>query len=349
MTDQVYFEVFGNLGVITLNRPKALNALTLEMCEAITRVLIAWQDDERIGAVLIEGAGERAFCAGGDIIMLYESGRAGDGRAEAFWRAEYALNELIHRYKKPYIALIDGIVMGGGVGLSVHGRYRVCGDTTLFAMPETGIGYFPDVGGTYFLPRLGRALGNWLGLTGARLKTAQTFAYGIANLYVPSAKHEQLKTALGKTPLDGSDAMVENVLNEFSQKLPLPAPRPDALEAFAQDSVFDILSALQSEKSEWSQTQIQALLAKSPFAVMVTFEALRRGAQLDFKGAMRQELDLSLNFLKTPDFYEGVRAAVIDKDRNPKWKDKGIEDVCLGDIEQVFTSARSALTFIGED
>jgi enoyl-CoA hydratase len=165
MTDQIESCVVGNLGHITLNRPKALNALTLDMCEEITRLLVAWEKSPDIGAVLIDGKGDRAFCAGGDVILLHDSGKAGDARAEQFWRVEYALNELIHRYSNPYITLIDGFVMGGGVGLSVHGQFRIAGDATMFAMPETGIGYFPDVGGSYFLPRLGMDVGQWLGLT----------------------------------------------------------------------------------------------------------------------------------------------------------------------------------------
>ena len=231
MTEQVHFEVFGNLGKITLNRPKALNALTTEMCTAMIKIMQAWEDDPRIGAVLVEGAGERAFCAGGDIIMLHDSAKAGDPRAEEFWRTEYALNELIYRYKKPYIAMIDGIVMGGGVGLSVHARLRVAGDNTLFAMPETGIGYFPDVGGTYFLPRLGRDIGNWLGLTGARLKTAQTCAFGIANVYIPSENHETFVTALGKADLDGLDGPVMDVIKHYVKQPDMPDNLPAAIAA----------------------------------------------------------------------------------------------------------------------
>ena len=180
MTTEIKSRIIGNLGHITLNRPKALNALTLDMCNELTRLLRAWEADSAIGAVLIDGAGDRAFCAGGDVILLHDSGKAGDKRAETFWRTEYALNEYISRYPKPYIALIDGFVMGGGVGLSVHGRLRVAGDTTRFAMPETGIGYFPDVGGTYFLPRLGNSIGNWLGLTGANIGPGQSCAIGVA-------------------------------------------------------------------------------------------------------------------------------------------------------------------------
>lgn len=189
MNDEIQSRVVGNLGHITLNRPKALNALTLNMCEEITRLLLAWEQDDNIGAVLIDGAGERAFCAGGDVILLHDSGKAGDDRAEQFWRTEYALNELIHCYSKPYITLIDGFVMGGGVGLSVHGQFRVAGDATMLAMPETGIGYFPDVGGTYFLPRLGLDVGRWLGLTGARLNAAQSLKLGVANVFIPSDRH----------------------------------------------------------------------------------------------------------------------------------------------------------------
>ncbi len=346
MTDQIHFEVFGNLGKITLNRPKALNALTTEMCKAMTKVMLAWQDDPRIGAVLIEGAGDRAFCAGGDIIMLHESGKTGDGRAEEFWRTEYALNELIHRYKKPFIAMIDGIVMGGGVGLSVHGRLRVAGDKTLFAMPETGIGYFPDVGGTYFLPRLGRGIGNWLGLTGARLKTEQTCAFGIANVYIPSENHEAFMTALGKAPLDGLDGPVMEVIKHFVKQPDMPDMLPEAIEAFDKDTLPEIYTSLKADKSEWAAKQLSLLERNSPLAIYITFEALRRGGHFSFREAMRQELDLSLNFMHIDDFYEGVRAAVIDKDRNPKWAAASIDDVNFDDIRQAFEQAKDELQFL---
>ncbi|PHR54583.1 MAG: enoyl-CoA hydratase [Robiginitomaculum sp.] len=346
MTDQVHFEVFGNLGVITLNRPKALNALTTEMCAAITKTMLAWEEDTRIGAVLVQGAGDRAFCAGGDIIMLHDSGKARDGRAEEFWRVEYALNDLIYRYKKPYISLIDGIVMGGGVGLSVHGRYRIAGDNTLFAMPETGIGYFPDVGGTYFLPRLGKAIGNWLGMTGARLKTAQTYALGIANAYIPTERHGDVITALSKAQLDGSDIAVLNILETLVQAPPKFEALPSVIEAFAKDTPAEILRALHADDSEWAQKQASLLHSKSPLAVCITFEALRQGAHLNFRDAMCQELGISLAFMTTQDFYEGVRAAVIDKDRNPKWSSESLEAVNLSEIERHFIVAKKPLMFL---
>ena len=339
MTDQIKSRVIGNLGHITLNRPKALNALTHEMCEDITRLLVAWEKDSNIGAVVIDGAGDRAFCAGGDVIMLHDSGKAGDDRAEAFWRLEYALNELIYRYSKPYITLIDGFVMGGGVGLSVHGRIRVAGDNTIFAMPETGIGYFPDVGGTYFLPRLDVEIGQWVGLTGARLNTALSCELGVANTYVPTADHGALIEALGEAELDGSDSAVANVIMNFVKAPPKAEALPAAISAFGEKSVPAILRALDADGSEWAQKQAATLRKKSPLATCTTFEALRRGEGLAFREAMRQELDLSLNFLKTQDFYEGIRAQLIDKDRNPKWSHDSVDDVTVAQVQRNFQTA----------
>jgi len=336
MTTEIKFRIIGNLGHITLNRPKALNALTYAMCEEITRLLVVWEKDPKIGAVLIDGAGDRAFCAGGDVILLHDSGKAGDKRAENFWRIEYALNELIHRYSKPYITLIDGFVMGGGVGLSVHGRLRVAGDDTVFAMPETGIGYFPDVGGTYFLPRLGMELGQWLGLTGARLDAGQSYAVGVANAYVPSAQHGALIKALGKAKLDGTDSSVANVMMRFVKTPPKSEAIPKAVQAFGEKTVPAILRELDKEGSEWAAKQAKNIRRKSPLAMCVTFEALRRGAKMNFKEVMTQELDISLGFLRTQDFYEGIRAQLIDKDRNPKWSHANVNDVTEPQVQRVF-------------
>jgi enoyl-CoA hydratase len=336
MTDEIQYRVIGNLGHITLNRPKALNALTYAMCEKITELLLEWEDNSEIGAVLIDGAGDRAFCAGGDVILLHDSGKAGDSRAEEFWRIEYALNELIHCYSKPYISLIDGFVMGGGVGLSVHGRYRVAGDATVFAMPETGIGYFPDVGGTFFLPRLGMSVGQWLGLTGARLNVGQTCDIGIANLYVPTDKHSDLIEALGMADLDGTDSRVNKVLEAFSQVPPAHDAIPKAIKAFNCGSVPEILLSLDRDNSEWAAKQAKNIRRKSPIAMCVTFEALKRGINMTFRQVMTQELDISLNFLRTQDFYEGIRSQLIDKDRNPKWSHSSVDEVSPAQVEQLF-------------
>jgi len=339
MTDEITSRVVGGLGHIKLNRPKALNALTFAMCEEIARLLVAWEQDPNVGAVLIDGAGDRAFCAGGDIILLHDSGKAGDDRAEAFWRIEYSLNELIHRYSKPYIALIDGIVMGGGVGLSVHGRYRIAGGKTLFAMPETGIGYFPDLGGSYFLPRLGKEIGRWLGLTGARLDGGQSMALGVANAYVETENHADLIEALGLAELDGSEAAVDKVLAQFATSAPQTALIPDAINAFAAPNVEAIIQTLDADASEWADAQAAILRKKSPYALSVTDEALRLGAKMDFRAAMTQELDISLNFLKTPDFYEGIRAQVIDKDRNPRWLHETVGAVTDDQVSKMFETA----------
>ncbi|NNC38104.1 MAG: enoyl-CoA hydratase/isomerase family protein [Hyphomonadaceae bacterium] len=346
MTNEIKSRVVGNLGHITLNRPKALNALTQAMCDEITRLMVAWENDPNIGAVLVDGSGDRAFCAGGDVILLHDSGKAGDKRAETFWRNEYALNDLIYRYKKPYITLIDGIVMGGGVGLSVHGRHRVAGNSTMFAMPETGIGYFPDVGGTFFLPRLGMAVGQWLGLTGARMKMRQVCEAGIANSFVPSDQHEALIEALGAADLDGSDVAVLKVMSDFVQRPPAADPIPKSVNAFSASSVGGILTALDADGSEWAQAQAENLRKKSPVALSVTFEAIRRGAKLSFRDAMSQELDISLGFLNTQDFYEGIRAQLIDKDRNPKWSAEDLSGVTAMEISRHFVPTPTPLKFL---
>lgn len=336
----------GAIGHITLDRPEALNALTEEMCVEMTKALQAYARDPSIGAVVVDGAGERAFCAGGDVILLHDSGKAGDNRAENFWRTEYALNEYIFRYPKPYITLIDGFVMGGGVGLSVHGRLRVAGDTTRFAMPETGIGYFPDVGGTYFLPRLGIAIGNWLGLTGANIGPALACELGVANAYIPTDKHDELTQALAETNLDGSDLAVINVMQDFVKHPPQSESLPDAISCFDEPTVPAILRALETEGSEWAMKQAKTLRRKSPLALSVTLEALRRGAKLPFREAMERELDYSLGFLKTQDFYEGIRAQLIDKDRNPKWSHE-MDGVTQAQVSRVLARhAQTPLEFL---
>lgn len=345
MTDQIISRVIGNLGHITLNRPKALNALTLDMVREVTRLMVAWEADDNIGAVIVDGAGERAFCAGGDVILLHDSGKAGDSRAEQFWREEYILNEYISRYAKPYICLIDGFVMGGGVGLSVHGRLRIAGDNTLFAMPETGIGYFPDVGGTYFLPRLPDHAGNWLGLTGARIDKDMACALGVANAYVPSNQHGDVIEALGHASLDGSDAAVVNVLMRYvrpTQNVDMPA----GLSCFGEATVPAILRALDAQSDEWSAKQAGSIRKKSPLAIVTTFEALRKGRDLTFRAAMDQELNISLGFLETQDFYEGIRAQLIDKDRNPKWSHDSVDSVSEIQSARVFRKRAERLNYI---
>jgi len=313
----------GSVGRITLNRPKALNALDQGMIEAITAALLAWRDDPEVQAVIVDGAGEKGFCAGGDIRMLAESGKAGDERAWRFWRDEYRLNTLIAEYPKPYVALIDGITMGGGVGVSVHGDFRVAGDRTVFAMPETGIGFHPDVGGAYFLPRLPGRLGYWMGLTGARLKAADCLASGVATHYVPSARQGELLARLTRETLDHDGERLEAILGEFETD---PGPSDLALSMPLIDAAFDapdvdaVLARLDAAGDRWSRGQAEILHAKSPTSLELTFEALSRGASLSLREVMAQDLRVSMRCLAPgSDFYEGVRAVILDKDNQPHW------------------------------
>ena len=329
--DDILFERRGGLAVVTLNRPAALNALTLDMALAFDRELHAWESDGAVAAVLIQGAGERAFCAGGDIRRLYDAGRAGDSYPGDFYRHEYRLNARIHGLRKPYIALMDGIVMGGGVGLSVHGTFRVAGDRTLFAMPETGIGLFPDVGGSYFLPRLRDWFGMFLALTGTRLKAADAVGAGVCDLYVPSDRRPDLVAALAAAGLAGdARATVMAVLQRFAAD-PGPAPllpqRAAITRCFDQDSVEAILAALEANGREWAALTAKVMRDKSPTSMKITHRQVRAGARLDFQDCMRMEYRMAVACAASHDFYEGVRAAVIDKDGRPRWRPASLEEV----------------------
>lgn len=323
MTDDLIIRRAGDCGRITLNRPQALNALNQDMVDGMTAALLDWREDASVKAVVVDGAGEKGFCAGGDIRMLAESGKAGDGRAWRFWRDEYRLNTLIQEYPKPYIALIDGITMGGGVGVSVHGDFRVAGDRTMFAMPETGIGFHPDVGGAYFLPRLAGEIGTWMGLTGARLKAADCILTGVATHYVPSDQRQALIDALEGTALDHDGEAVETLLARFSGDAgpsDLSLTRALIDSAFAGDDVAAMAERLEAAGDAWSLQQLKILRSKSPTACAVTLAALRRGAALGFREVMSQDLRVSMRCLdEGSDFYEGVRAVILDKDNAPKW------------------------------
>lgn len=323
MTSLINARKTGSVGRITLNRPEALNALNQEMVDALVKALLAWRDDDAVKAIVVDGAGGKGFCAGGDIRMLAESGRAGGEEAWKFWRDEYQLNTLIAEYPKPYIALIDGITMGGGVGISVHGSHRVAGDRTVFAMPETGIGFHPDVGGAYFLPRLKGETGMWMGLTGARLKAADSLAAGVATHYVPSDRQEALIAALESADLDADGEAVEDILEAHAgdpgaSDLALLGGLIDA--AFAGDDLAEMKARLEAAGDGWSAKQLSILNSKSPTSCAVTLEALRRGAGLELREVMAQDLRVSMRLLADgSDFYEGVRAVIIDKDNAPQW------------------------------
>jgi enoyl-CoA hydratase len=327
------FERRGAVGLITLNRPKALNALTHAMCLEIHAKLKEWANDDSVGCVVIRGAGERAFCAGGDIRALYESGRARTSYIFDFYRDEYLLNATIKHYPKPYVALISGIVMGGGVGVSLHGSHRVADETMLFAMPETGIGLFPDVGGSYFLPRLPGEIGMYLGLTGTRFKTGDALLAGIATHFVPAAKRDALVAALaeGKSP--------DAAMNELSVRIgaeTLPDLHPEIDRIFSNTSVEAILAALDADPSPWAAETAKSMLTKSPTASKLAFRQIRNGKTLDFDNCMRMEFRMVNRVIAGHDFYEGVRATIIDKDGAPKWQPTSLAEVSDADIDVYF-------------
>ena len=342
MSDQepeLLWHVEGEAGLIVLNRPAALNALTLEMVRLMEQALDAFEQDPRVTRVIVTGAGAKAFCAGGDIRKLYEAGRAGDHESQlTFWREEYLLNMRIKTYPKPYIALIDGIVMGGGVGVSQHGHYRVAGDKYLFAMPEVGIGFFPDVGATYFLPRLPDRFGWFVGLTGARVKAGDAVAFGLADVYVPSAD----LPALRQTLIDG--APVEASLKAASRPAPageLAALWPKVRNCFQSLSIADCLACLEADPAQAGAAVAADLRRKSPFSVALTAEQLRQGQGLaqsgqDIADAMQIEYRLVSRIIAEPDFYEGIRAAIVDRDQTPQWRHARIEDVPQAEIMAMF-------------
>ncbi len=313
----------GRIGRITLNRPQALNALDLPMIRAMTAALHAWQDDPAIHAVVVDGAGGKAFCAGGDIREVRQQSLNGQhDMIEAFFAEEYALNRLIAEYRKPCIALVDGFCLGGGVGVSVHGAYRVATEHAMFAMPETAIALFPDVGATYVLPRLPGAIGMWMALTGARLLGADAVQAGLATHYVPRAQLAALSDALAT---DGPGA-----LGRFAETVPVgdfPARRALIDRCFGAESVADIITRLQAEDCDWAQEQLKTLRSVSPSSVLWSFALVRAGAGRTLAQCLDAELRLTRRVTRHPDFIEGVRAMLVDKDRTPKWSPARIEDV----------------------
>jgi enoyl-CoA hydratase len=322
----------GRVGRIVLNRPQALNALDLAMIRACTRALTAWRDDPHVHAVVIEGAGDRAFCAGGDVRALRQYELDGEHhKAETFFLEEYELNLMIATYPKPYVALIDGLCMGGGIGLSVHAPYRVATEHAAFAMPETAIGFFPDIGATFFLPRLPGEIGTYLGLTGLRMQGADAVHAGLATHFTLRSGLPALSRALAE---DGPAALGSHAgpLPAFS----LVSHRAAIDRCFGADSMREIMQRLEASGDEWATRTLAALRAVSPSALCWTLEALRRGANLTLPQGQSAELALTRTTMRHPDFAEGVRAMVVDKDRKPRWQPARIEEVDPAVIAAMF-------------
>lgn len=336
---EVLFEKRGNIGLITLNRPKALNSLTHGMCVAIKNQLDEWKISPSVQAAVVVGAGDKAFCAGGDVVKVTQSYQAGTTEWRDFFHDEYLMNIAIDEFPKPYISLADGITMGGGVGVSIPGDFWVSTEKTLFAMPETGLGLFPDVGGGWFLPRLPGDTGMYLALTGARIKAPDLFALGITSHHVRSDQIDDVIAALAGAEIkDNRDA--KEVLDQFHND---PEPAPMALYfddidgAFSGVRVDEIIHALELDESEWAQKQFKILMTKSPTSLKLTFNQLRRSEVLDnFRDNMRMEYRMVNRVMEANDFYEGVRAILIDKDNTPEWNPNSLDRVSEEDIAHYF-------------
>lgn len=344
-TDDVIIEQIGDKGVITLNRPKALNALDLSMIRKIHPQLKKWSNESSVKFVIIKGTGDKAFCAGGDIRAIADARTSSDKSVQRdFFREEYMLNNAIGTFKVPWIALIDGITMGGGVGLSVHGRYRVATEKTLFAMPETAIGLFPDVGGGYFLPRLPGKLGIYLALTGFRLKGRNVHWAGVATHFVESKKIADLEKellALKSTTVDE----VDKILSSFHNQCSLDKDKPFVLaehlskinQLFSGATMEEIFSNLDRDQSDWAKAQLEILKKMSPTSMKVTLHQLQEGAHLNLQQVLKMEYRLSQRTMLGNDFFEGVRAVIIDKDQNPNWNPATVEGVTADTINKYFS------------
>lgn len=335
MSDEVLITVEHRVGRIRLNRPKAIHALTPGMCETIITALLDWRKDDSIQAVMIDHAEGRGFCAGGDIALIANSAKSDCVEAEHFFFTEYQMNHLLFVYEKPIVAFIDGVTMGGGVGLSLPCRYRVATERTMFAMPETGIGLFPDVGGGWYLPRLPGRIGAYLATTGGRIDGSDCRAVGLATHYVSSEALEALKTEILADPTALADRL--GAADETPPPSKLIDQRALIDRFFASDRYEDILAALRDDGSEWAQKQLAVLSTKSPQTIKVALRQLATGAELDsFADNMRMEYRLACHIIRRPDFAEGVRAVIFDKDNAPKWDPATPEAVTDDLIDSLF-------------
>jgi enoyl-CoA hydratase len=341
--EDVLVTVDRGFGLIRLNRPKAINSLTPPMVSAISQALTDWEHDDDISAVVLSGEGERGLCAGGDIVdVVYKSARGDHDLASSFWRDEYLMNAQIARYPKPFVSLMDGIVMGGGVGVSAHGSTRVVTDTTKMAMPEVGIGFIPDAGGTYILSRTPGLLGIHAALTGAPFAAADAIAMGFADRFVP---HDKLAEFSDAIVADGIDAALASYATEPPAS-ELLAQRHWIDDCYAGETVENIVAALRGHDAGPANDAANLIMTRSPVSVSVALEAVRRAAKLDtLEDVLRQEYRTSCGSLRSHDLVEGIRAQVIDKDRNPKWSPPSLAAVTKADIDGYFAPQNPDLTF----
>lgn len=339
--EDILVNVRNGVGILTLNRPKAINSLNEAMVSGMAAALDAWEHDDTVHTVLLTGAGERGLCAGGDVVALYHSAKVGGADARRFWYDEYRLNARIGSYPKPYVALMDGIVMGGGVGVAAHGSVRVATDSTKMAMPEVGIGFIPDVGGTYLLSRAPGALGLHAALTGAPFSGADAIAMGFADHYVP---HDSLAEFTEAVVNDGVEhALAAHAIEPPAS--PLLAHRDWIDTCYVGDTVADILAALR-EHGTAAGDAANLIATRSPVSLAVTLQAVRRAAKLDtLEEVLQQEYRTSCASVRSHDFVEGIRAQLVDKDRNPQWSPASNAEVTQADVDAYFVPADPDLTF----
>src|SRR6201993_4849917 len=332
-SDEVVVRVENRMGLIVLNRPKAINSLTDSMVKTIHATLSGWEHDDDVSAVMISGAGDRGLCAGGDVVAIYHSARGDAVQARRFWHAEYLLNSHIGRYSKPLVALMDGIVMGGGIGIGAHAHTRVVTDTSKLAMPEVGIGFIPDVGGTYLLSRAPGLLGLHAALTGTPFSGADAIAMGLADHYVHHDRLPHFNTKIVGDDIDPPPS-------------PLVAQRDWIDRCYAGETVFDIVAALRRDEATAANEAADMIATRSPVALAVTLRAVRKAAQLGtLEDVLRQEYRVSCAALRSHDLVEGIRAQLIDKDRNPKWSPASLAAVSDADVDAFFAPAGDELTF----
>lgn len=350
MTEFVKTQVSGRTGIITLNRPSALNSLSLDMVRAMTSVLLQWQDDSDIAAVFVHGSSEKAYCAGGDIRFFHQKGIAtptsGSALIEDFFTEEYALNYLIHCYSRPYVALMDGVVMGGGMGIAQAGpqaRMRIVTERTKMAMPEVGIGLFPDVGGGHFLSRATGQLGTYLGLTGEMIGAAEAIYAGLADVYIPSSALPQLHAVIAEVKGDVREAIrsfaAPFVSEAEASQSRLAAAREAIEHHFAAASVAEIMDSLAKDSSEFASKSLAAMKKKSPLMMCVTLSQLRRAAKLGIADCLRMERTMVRRCFEHGEVIEGVRALAIDKDHSPRWNPASLDHVTAEMVEHFFDSA----------
>ncbi|WP_223531631.1 enoyl-CoA hydratase/isomerase family protein [Pseudomonas sp. GL-RE-20] len=347
----VLASVRNRVGHLTLNRPNALNTLDLPTVRLLCRHLWAWEQDPEIVAVTLRGAGEKAFCAGGDIRMLYDSHKAGDNQHELFLEEEYALDEYLHGYTKPVLALLDGFVLGGGMGLAQAASLRVITERTRMGMPEVGIGFFPDVGGSYFLPRLPGELGTYLGITGCQVRAADALYANLADYYLPSERLAELDARIDHliwtaAPAEDLQDLLADMATERLAGSELKACRQAIDEYFALPDVPAIRAALQGEHrpelQDWAEQTVKLLDSRSPLAMAATLELLRRGRYLSLAECFSLELHLDYQWFDKGDLMEGVRALIIDKDKRPCWNPPTLAELVPAQVQAFFNDFESA-------